>query len=364
MAWAQSVPFGARLDLTQSGIADALTGDDDPEGWVDPVPLHALCRQDQRHQVMAEFAAAVADRYGVDPACVTPTLGASQAIMHSLFALVRPGDHVIVERPTYEPLHRVPTLLGAEVSRLERRFDEGWAAVPERLAQLITPRTRAVVLSSLHNPSGVGIPTPVLESIGDMAARVGAHVLVDEVYLDFRFDPEGGLDWRPACRVLDNGVSWSSATKCFGFSALRAGWIVTRDPVAQKLIREAAAYMHVYVPVATASVGTRVLRDARRWTERSQRAAQTGLGRVKAWLERETRVGWVEPTGGLVGLVRLPDLLADAAFCAHLRERYETQVTPGAFFEAPGCVRLAFAGDPDVLDQGLANFSSALDDLT
>jgi aspartate/methionine/tyrosine aminotransferase len=364
MAWAQSVPFGARLDLTQSGIADALDGEHDPADWAESIPLDRLCRQDLRFQALGEFAEVVAERYGVDPACVTPTLGASQAIIHSLFALVRPGDHVIVERPTYEPLHRVPALLGAEVSRLERRFDESWAAVPERLAQLLTPRTRAVVLSNLHNPTGVGIPTTVLESIGEMAARVGAHVLVDEVYLDFRFDPTGGLDCSPACRALDNGVSWSSATKCFGFSALRAGWIVTRDPAAQKLIREAAAYMHVYVPLATATLGSRVLRDAPRWTARSQTAAETGLERVQGWLERESRVTWVPPTGGLVGLIRLPDLLADAAFCAHLRERYDTQVTPGSFFEAPGCVRLAFAGDPERLEEGLANFSAALDDLT
>lgn len=364
MAWAQSVPYGARLDLTQSGIADALDGEHDPADWAEPIPVDQLCRQDLRHRVVGEFAEVVAERYGVEPSCVTPTLGASQAIVHTLFALVRPGDHVIVERPTYEPLHRVPALLGAEVSRLERRFDEGWAAVPERLARLLTPRTRAVVLSSLHNPSGVGIPTAVLESIGEMAARVGAHVLVDEVYLDFRFDPEGGLDWRPACRALDNGVSWSSATKCFGFSALRAGWIVTRDPAAQKLIREAAAYLHVYVPLATALLGSRVLRDAERWTTRSENAAQTGLERVQTWLERESRVSWVAPTGGLVGLVRLPDLLSDSAFCAHLREQYETQVTPGSFFEAPGCVRLAFAGDPALLEEGLANFSSALDDLS
>ncbi len=363
MDWAQTVPHGARYDLTQSGIADALDGENDPEAWSGSIPLHELCRQDLRFEAIAEFTAAVAERYEVDPECVTPTLGASQAILHALFALVRAGDHVIVERPTYEPLHRVPALLGAEVSRLERRFDEDWAVVPERLAQLLTPRTRAVVLSNLHNPSGVAIPTATLEAVGEMAARVGADVLVDEVYLDFGFDARGGLPWRPACLAIQNGVSWSSATKCFGFSALRSGWIVTRDPAAQKLVRDAAAYLHVFVPVSTARLGARVLRSAPTWVARSTQAAQRGLPLVLDWLARDSRVRWVSPHAGLVGLVRLPDLVQDLPFCAHLRERYDTQVTPGSFFEAPGCVRLAFAGRPEDLAQGLVNFSAALDDL-
>ena len=81
------------------------------------------------------------------------------------------------------------------------------------------------------------------------------------------------------------------------------------------------------------------------------------------WMEQETRVSWIQPAAGLVGLVRLPELLQDAPFCAHLRERYDTQVVPGSFFEAPGTVRLAFAGEPEVLEVGLRNFSAALDDL-
>lgn len=363
MSWAQSVPGGARYDLTQSGIADAISNDEETPGWTEPISLAQLCRQDARDEAISEFVSVVAERYGVDPECVTPTLGASQAITHALFALVRPGDHVIVERPTYEALHRVPALLGAEVSRLERKFDEGWAAVPDRLAQLLTPRTRVVILSNLHNPSGVAIPSEVLVAMGEMAARVGAKLLVDEVYLDFCFDPEGGAEARPACRAVDNGISWSSATKCFGFSALRAGWIVTRDEEAQRLIRDAEKYLQVYVPVSTAILGARVLREADRFVARSTQSADRGRGLVLEWLEREKRVRWVRPAAGLVGLIRLPELLQDAPFCAHLRERYDTQVVPGSFFEAPGTVRLAYAGPVENLEAGLSNFSAALDDL-
>ena len=70
------------------------------------------------------------------------------------------------------------------------------------------------------------------------------------------------------------------------------------------------------------------------------------------------------PAFGLTGLVRLPELTQDLPFAEHLRERYDTQVVPGSMFEAPGYVRLSFGLDAEGLEQGLANFSAALDDLT
>ncbi len=112
-----------------------VQGVEDPRFGEAPA-VSAQASRERTFEVHREFCEAVAERYGVEPECVTPTLGSSQAIMHALFAWVRSGDHVIVERPTYEPLHRVPELLGANVSRLERKFDEGWQVDPHRLAKL------------------------------------------------------------------------------------------------------------------------------------------------------------------------------------------------------------------------------------
>lgn len=363
MAWAQSMPMRAKVQLTASGMEDAALRGVAEEIWSEPLALETLVRRDTRPQHINSFVARVAERYGVAPEHVAPSLGASQAILHALLALVRAGDHVIVERPTYEALHRVPTLLGADVSRLERKFEEGWSVVPERLAMLLTPKTRVVILSSLHNPSGVGIPTATLQAIGEMAARVGAMVLVDEVYLDFCFDASGEGQYTPAAMAIDNGISWSSTTKTFGFSALRAGWIVTRDADAARAIRDASAYLHVDVPVSCAVLGERVLERAAPLTAQAVEASQRGLDVVRGWLEGETRVSWVEPEGGICGLIRLPELLSDQPFVDHLLGKYETLVVPGSMFEAPGTVRLGFGMDPATLETGLANMSRALDDL-
>lgn len=366
MAWAKAVPRGARYNLTASGMADAVLSA--PHGEVAPPPLgdtwaDAMARRDVATSSVDTLTQAVAERYDVEPDLVTPTLGASLAITHVLMALVRAGDHVVVERPTYEPLHRAPEILGAQVSRLERKLDDGWSVVPERLAQLLTSRTKAVLLTNLHNPSGVATSASDLREIAELAARVGAMVLVDEVYLDFDFATAADADIQPACRVAPNCISWSSTTKAFGHSALRAGWIVSADPDAARAIRAATDYLHVYPPVGTAELGARVLRDSPTYQRKAQSTAAAGRRIIERWVEAEPRVQWVPPSFGITSLVKLPDRMSDTAFAEHLRDRYETQVVPGSMFEAAGFIRVSFGIDPGTLEQGLANVSAALDDL-
>ncbi len=370
LPWAKSIERSARYDLTASGVADTVapwSSDEQAlalvESWSGELSVADQCRRDVRRAVREEFIGVVAARYGVDPELVTPTLGASMAITHVLMALLRPGDQVVVERPTYEPLHRVPEMLGANVSRLERDVADGWAVRPDRLARLLSSRTRAVILSNLHNPSGVTIDRSTLLEVTELAARVGAVVLVDEVYLDYCFAADAQGPVQPACRVAPNCISWSSSTKCFGFSALRTGWIVAGDPELARAVRSATDYLHVDEPVSTLALGARVLRDTDRLTAWAHRVAVAGQPVVQRWIDGEPRVSWVAPSAGLSGCIRLPDLMQDVPFAEHLREHYDTQVVPGSFFEAPGFIRLSFGVDPADLEIALGNISATLDDL-
>ncbi len=370
LPWAKTVEQGARYNLTASGVADTVSpwSSDDratalASDWSGTLDIAQLCRRDVRRQAREEFIEVIAERYGVEPELVTPTLGASLAITHVMMALLRPGDQIIVERPTYEGLHRVPQMLGAEVSRLERDEADGWALRPDRLARLLTSRTRAVILSNLHNPSGAAIDRATLLEVTELAARVGAVVLVDEVYLDYCFASDAEATVVPACRVAPNCISWSSTTKCFGFSALRAGWVVAGSPETSRVIRAAADYLHVDEPVSTLQLGTRVLRDSARLTAWAAEVGQAGREIMQRWVDAEPRVSWVAPHAGITGCVRLPHLMQDGPFAQHLRERYDTQVVPGSFFEAPGFIRVSFGVDPAMLEPALANISAALDDL-
>jgi aspartate/methionine/tyrosine aminotransferase len=209
----------------------------------------------------------------------------------------------------------------------------------------------------------VGLGADVLEEIAALAARVGATVLVDEVLLDFAFDPGGGFPWRPACKVAENTVSWSSLSVGLGVPTLRAGWIVSNRQETSRAIRAAGDYVCPLLPAASTFLGIRVLERAVPTAERAGRVLAAGRRVMDRWMASERRLDWVPPSMGPAGLIRLPGLVQDTVFSEHLRERYETRVVPGSLFEAPGFIRVSYGGLPAIVDQGLANFSSALDDL-
>ena len=127
---------------------------------------------------------AIAKKCGVDPDCVVAAAGTSMANHLAMAALIDPGDEVLIEQPTYELLTSTLLYLGAKVKHFARDEESGYALDPAEVRRAITPKTKLIVLTNLHNPSSVLAPDSVLREIGDLARSVGARVLVDEVYLD------------------------------------------------------------------------------------------------------------------------------------------------------------------------------------
>ena len=110
---------------------------------------------------------------------------------------------------------------------------------PEEIERAITKETRLIVLSNLHNPSGALMPAATLRTIGEMAHRVGAHVLVDEVYLDMLFDRGAPFCFPIGQSIAPSGdnpfIVTSSLTKVYGLSGLRCGWVLASPPLAKRM---------------------------------------------------------------------------------------------------------------------------------
>src|SRR6202008_4748763 len=118
--------------------------------------------------------------------------------------------------PAYEPMLAAALYLGAHVRSVARRLDDEFPIVPDELGSLVTPNTRLIVRTNLHNPSGVLIEEAEIKRIGEIARRVGARVLVDEVYMETLFEDSP----RTAFHLGNEFVVTSSLTKAFGLSGL------------------------------------------------------------------------------------------------------------------------------------------------
>jgi len=170
-------------------------------------------------------------RYGVDTSSIVTTAGTSFANHLALAALFQPGEEVLFEEPAYEPMLATARYLGADIKRYERRFEEGFRVLAEEISKQVSDRTRLIVVTNLHNPSGVLTDQETLKDIGEIAERVGARVLVNEVYLETLF-----AEMPPTSFHLgDHFVVTSSLTKAFGLSGLRSGWIFAEPELARRM---------------------------------------------------------------------------------------------------------------------------------
>ncbi len=270
------------------------------------------------------------------------TLGTSQAIFSTYATLLSAGDDVLVEAPGYEPLRRAAEGVGAHVREVERPRRGGYALDPDRFASMMTPRTRVIAVTHLHNPSGVAADPSALLELARMAEARGAWLMVDEVYAPFAHPPVQGVFSRSARKIHPSVVAVGSLTKCFGLGMHRVGWMLAPAEV----IRDARATLIStcgHLPSSHAAIGASLLADVDAYWSATSRALEGRRAIVDAWLARHPALELSAHPSGIFGLLHVPgatDLLPHV-------ERWIAErgllVAAGTFFGAPDALRLSWA---------------------
>ena len=299
----------------------------------------------------------IAHRYGVETKNVVLAHGTSMANHLACAALVEAGDHVLIEHPVYDPLVAVPRYLGCEIGFFERREEDGYALDVARVEAAVTPRTRLVILTNLHNPTGAVVNRAELESLARLADQRDFHVLVDEVYLEWIYGTGKDPGTRSAINVSPRFVTTRSLTKVFGLAALRAGWILADAELATRMRRLNGLFASSMSHPAE-RLAARAFEHARTLLERQRKRVARNRAVVTEFIESQSRLSWVAPDAGTVGFVRLEGGSVD-----ELAERLlakESLVTPGRFFGADDHFRIGFGMEIDQLNEGLKRLGATL----
>jgi len=337
----------ARFDLGGSNIL-ACSIDDLP-GARDAVALSG-----DNDTGYAPLIDAIAGRSGTTPSHITTATGTAGANLFALAALVEPGDDVLVERPGYDPLLGAARLLGARTLRFDRTEPSGFSLDPERVRAALTPRTRAIIVTHPHNPTGVAADERALLEIGDVAARANAHVIVDEVYRDV--SPVAGAAFATRGDVF---VTTNSLTKSYGLSSLRCGWVIASEEISYRVRR-----VRDVVDGTGSIVAERLAALAFARLDALSVRARTILARnkaiVDAFLSSRHELRWT-PSQATVVFPRIEGLDDVSEFAERLLRERETGIVPGRFFDSPAHFRLGFGGDTERLRGGLERLAAALD---
>ena len=302
---------------------------------------------------------AIAERYRVPHETVVSAIGTSMANYLALAATTEPGDEVLVEHPAYEPLVSTARYLGLSVAYFRRAPEAGFAIDLDDLQRQITPRTRVIAITNLHNPTGAFCPDGTLQKIAAIARSYGLFVVVDEVYREMLFEasPQSAFHVDPERFLITN-----SLTKAYGLSGLRCGWVLAPPDLARRMWRindlHGVTFVH---PGELLSVIA--LEKLPQISKQMSNRLQTNRATLRSFLDGRRELDCYWPEHGTIVFPRLRDANADQ-LCDFLRAEFEVSVVPGRFFGAPEYFRIGIGGEDttvaaalDQLDKGINAFA-------
>ena len=352
MRWAKTRPR-VTYDLASSGLKPVTT----EELLGDSRASDAFEISGPNDEGFIPLRQALGARYGMAADCVAIAPGASGANFLACLALLEPGDDALIETPAYDPLIAAARAVGANVVHFERSWKKGFALDPYVIRTALTPKTKLIVISNAHNPSGAMAGRDVLEQIGIMADAIGALVLVDEVYAEAQHD-DAPVPMTSA-RFGDVFVTTSSLTKAYGLAGLRCGWILAAPKIAER-IRIMRDIVDGSGPFVAESLAVTALSHIDRLRIRARRILGDNFSALQSMAASHPRLEWLEPAAGTTAFPRVRDLDDTTLFVEALIRDHDAIVVPGHFFQAPQHIRISFGGRQEMVKAALDRLDRAL----
>lgn len=194
-----------------------------------------------------------------DPvANVTVTCGATEAMMATLMAIIEPGDEIILFEPFYEN-YGPDSIVSGACPVYVHLYEPDFKFNPEELRAAFSPRTKAVIINTPHNPSGKVFSQDELEFIADLCCEFDAMVVTDEIYEHIVYDGAKHVSPASVPALQDRTVTINSVSKTYSATGWRVGWTIAPQHVANA-IRKVHDFLTVGAPAPLQEASVTALR--------------------------------------------------------------------------------------------------------
>lgn len=288
------------------------------------------------------------------------TTGAIEANFLLFNVLLEAGDHMVAPYPAYQQLYSVPRAIGCDVSLWHVGPETGYRYDVEALDRMVTPRTKAIVVNTPHNPTGAMLRPEDAARVYDIADRVGATVIGDEAYRWLAV-PGGEPFAEPFFDLGPRGVSVGTLSKPFGLPGLRIGWIAGPPALVQQCwaMRDYITLSPGKLNDALARLG---MRHRERIVSRNHDIIAANLATAARWMaERADFLSWTPPRGGLLALLKYDLPIESLALADRLANEYSVMLAPGSAFGYEHHLRLGIGQRPDLFAKGLEETGKCFD---
>ena len=293
----------------------------------------------------------------ITPQQVISTHGGVGASHLTMMTLIEPQDHVVAVLPAYQQIYSVPESIGATVDYLFMEQEDNYVIDLQRLEEMMSRKTKAIVFNNPNNPTGQVVSDEILRQMADIARKYDAYLVCDEAYRGLAHTGFAAS----VADIYEKGVSLGSMSKAFAMAGLRLGWIATRDPWLIEAVEIHRDYTMISCGGLDEYIAGLALKHKDIVCNRNLGIVRQRVEMFNQWVENEPKLTCVLPQGGTVCLPHYESSLSSEDFCRRAIETQSVLLMPGSVFELDKCFRMGCAREPEpVFLEGLARVSSFL----
>jgi len=355
------------LDLTESNPTHARLAYPDAEILASLTDARAL-QYDPSPGGLLPAREAVAGYYrdrglSIDPNRALLTASTSEGYAYLFKLLANPGDEILAPRPSYPLFEFLAGLESVIIRQYPLRYDGVWHVDFDSLEQIITPRTRAIVVVNPNNPTGSFLKRAELEHLETLAVRHGLPILSDEVFRDYALTEDTDRVSTLAGERRALTFSMSGLSKIAGLPQMKAGWIVASGPGSEGALQAleliADTYLSVSTPVQVALPRLLALADG--VTDQIRERTAANLAHLRDGTRNSTAT-LLRVEGGWYAVLQIPRTRSEEEWTLKLLAECDVLVQPGFFydFEFEAFLVLSLLTEPITFVEGVARLLSII----
>lgn len=290
--------------------------------------------------------------YGIDQICVCS--GAKPAVATALRATIGEGDEVIIPSPYWVSYPSMVQLCGGTPVFVETKAENGWKITPAEFEEAMTPRTKMIILTTPHNPTGAVYSEEELRALGEVALGEDILILADEIYEHLIYGDEKHVSMASLSPELyDLTITVNGFSKGYAMTGWRLGYTAAPVEIARaiKLIQDHTASNATtfcqYGAIEALTGDQSFISDLREEYDFRRQYVYDRLSKMP-------KVKVVEPKGAFYFFLDMSELGMDSrSLCEKLLERYKVAAVPGIAFGNDQAIRISYCTSLDILKEGL-----------
>jgi len=296
---------------------------------------------------------------GADENNVLVTSGSSEAIFLSTVLTVSKGDRVVMMTPNYLSFNGVAEALGADVDYVPLLKKEKWEWDLDCLDEVVSNKTKVISICNPNNPTGSVLNLEQMLKIVEIAGRVGAYLLVDEVYIGAEL---GSKPTKSFLGMYEKTIVTSGLSKSYAHPGLRIGWIIS----GKRFVEEAWAIKD-YTTIASSSlsqhIATKVLEPETiaKLRSRTKVLLNKNLETFSKWiLPYSNHLSFLKPEAGGFAFVEYDMDINSTDLVHDLRKNEGVFIVPGDSFGIDKYFRIGLGHESIGFSKGLDLLSEGL----